>query len=59
MDSKHESTFTMQPLGPDEGIKNSSYEIPQASDVEHGQIIETRERGHLHTSFSPRKLQVR
>jgi hypothetical protein len=59
MDSKLESTFTMQPLGPDECIKNSSYEVPHTSDVEHGQIVTTRERGHLHTSFSARKLQVR
>jgi hypothetical protein len=58
MDPKNESVFMMQPLSPDEFIKQSSTRVSQTSDVEHGQVTVTRERGHLHQSFSPRKLQV-
>jgi hypothetical protein len=58
MDPKNESVFTMQPLSPDECIKQTSTRVSQTSDVEQGQVTVTRERGHLHQSFSPRKLQV-
>lgn len=59
MASKNESTFTMQPLSPVDGVKKPSFADPQTSDVEPGQIIQTHERGSLHQSFSARKLQVR
>lgn len=58
MTAKNESVFTMQPLSPDDYIKKSSFTDPHTSDVEPGQTIITSERGVLHQSFSPRKLQV-